>query len=344
MITKDRATTNNRRRLRQGPGSPVLPFGWTLAAALLLVWTAGEAIVRIWSGAQSVAHVRYDLFNLSDDPHLLYEPTPGARVRDVALNQRGFRGTDASPEETRWRLRMAIIGAGFTFGEDLIDDHIYGRIVEARINAAAMAHKALWRLEVVVLGVPGYTLGECLPRARWAVKTFSPDILVLTVGEPYAKRRAEILQGLGGRSDVDAEGVLVDRLLPQPLVFRLLRQSQLAAMLLDRFRTQAVTLGQRPPFALHGDEEVGADWAAEASSLRRGLEGRKAIVLVFEGAGAEATFLRDHLGLGAADLIAVRMEPAATPDAHRRTAEALLASHAFVGSLPEALQRALAEP
>ena len=308
-----------------------LRFGVVIAAVV----ATGELMVRLSGEAASVAQVRYGIFRLSDDPRLVFELAPGSAGLGTTVNSGAFRGETVSREKPAGIFRVAFVGAGFTFGEEVSEGQTYPHLVEARVNAAVSARGRVARLQALNFGVPGYVLPELVRRVEDAAN-FRPDLIVLTLGEPVDERRADIMRGFDGRFDPDVEGAMLAKLGELPTIERLMRRSRFATLLFDRLRQQNVVLQRRARLVPWKDMRAKDDWTVEAAGLRRRLGTTRLVVSAF-GDAASMREVREALQLADQDLMVIPVVPARGADAQRATAEALL-SGVLRSALPEGLR------
>jgi hypothetical protein len=155
------------------------------------------------------------LYQRAEDPVLVYEPRPGARVRTsygvAEFNRAGMRDDrDHARDPPEGRLRVAILGDSIAWSEEVALPDSLGRAVQRALGGEA-------RAEVLAFGVSGY---DTVQEAWWyerAVRPYRPRALVLV----YCLNDAMIASGPYNRFATpeelgrkEAQDALWDRLAP----------------------------------------------------------------------------------------------------------------------------------
>ncbi len=90
--------------------------------------------------------------------------------KELNSNSQGLRGlTEYSIEKPKDKIRIAVIGDSFTFGEEVGDADTYSSILD----------KELDDVEVINFGVAGYGHGQILLYFEDFVSAYDPDIVIL---------------------------------------------------------------------------------------------------------------------------------------------------------------------
>lgn len=151
------------------------------------------------------------LYQRSDDPALVYEPRPGARVAmqygEAAFNLAGMRDDREHARAPDGRLRVALLGDSIAWSEEVALKDSLARALERALGGEA-------RAEVLAFGVTGYDTAQ---EARWyerAVRPFHPAVVALV----YCLNDAMIVSGPYNRfatpaelAEKDAQDALWDR-------------------------------------------------------------------------------------------------------------------------------------
>lgn len=133
-------------------------------AALRLALASGRLaeteVARLVRSVEESRERRIDpsrqVFRLSSDSRLGWEPVPGFSTGHISINSRGFRGPEVSPEPPPGVRRIVVIGDSETFGMRLLPEDTFPGALE---QALAVADPST-RYEVLNLGVPGYNTAQ----------------------------------------------------------------------------------------------------------------------------------------------------------------------------------------
>ena len=141
-----------------------------------------------------------DLF-IRFDSRMGWSNIPGRQARFarkdfdtlVSINEQGFRGDDFSPEKPPHVLRIAVLGDSYVFGHGVEGEETFCAQLERRLQAVLDARGAEpgsenervsddWRrVEVLNLGVIGYSTDQELLLLRDRALQFGPDLVVLGI-------------------------------------------------------------------------------------------------------------------------------------------------------------------
>lgn len=110
------------------------------------------------------------------DPLLGWRNQPDVRGMEVFddktlnTNNHGFRGiVDTSYEKEPDRLRIAVLGDSFTFGDEVSDEETYVHFIQQKIPEA----------EIINMGVHGYGHDQIFLFYESEGQRFSPDVVIL---------------------------------------------------------------------------------------------------------------------------------------------------------------------
>jgi len=158
---------------------PVPP--WADAARVLepdpaLLWRSRAGVERryvdvftpIRSEADRVALLRRFRPSLPDS--LAHNPT-----WSIALNSQGFRAREFEVPKPRGRVRVVCLGDSWTFGANVDQDQAYPQRLEKLLRRAYPAAD----VEVLNLGVFGYSSFQGLTLLRRHVQRLAPDVVVI---------------------------------------------------------------------------------------------------------------------------------------------------------------------
>lgn len=150
------------------------------------------------------------------DPHLFWKFKPdqklsakGAYLKPVTINHHGFRGKDFEDAKPADVYRIACLGDSSTFGWSVGDLETYplqlGSVLSKKCGKA--------RVEVMNLGVTGYTSRQGRELMARCVKNWKPDLVIFAFGPndrlPAMKSDLEHLQS--GTWDIGAVRVFLNR-------------------------------------------------------------------------------------------------------------------------------------
>jgi lysophospholipase L1-like esterase len=93
----------------------------------------------------------------------------------IALNSQGFRSREVEVPKPRRRVRVVCLGDSWTFGANVDQDQAYPQRLEAFLRRAYPATD----VEVLNLGVFGYSSFQGLTLLRRHVRAFEPDVVVI---------------------------------------------------------------------------------------------------------------------------------------------------------------------
>lgn len=157
-----------------------------LAAALLLVPCAiAELALRARGydpfGGPGRGDWRRDLLRPSERPGLVYELVPGARGTGwntaIEVNSAGFRDREFAREKPPGTLRIAAIGDSLTFGNGVVLEATYPKVLERRLAEQGAARGLA--IEVLNLGIAGYDAAEAAYFLEGIGLEHDPDLVVL---------------------------------------------------------------------------------------------------------------------------------------------------------------------
>lgn len=148
------------------------------ASALLLVAELGLRIAGYEPLASGKTRKSAILFRESDDPELIYEPTPGAvgyGQRDyVRINSAGFRDDEYELEKPPGTERIVVLGDSISFAIGLRSEERFSELLEADLAQGEAA------VEVLNLGVSGYDTLQEIAFLRRVGLAYDPDLVVVT--------------------------------------------------------------------------------------------------------------------------------------------------------------------
>ena len=167
----------------ESPPSPPSRLRGRLGLALgatLLALAAGEVALRIALPLPRLSAV----FAPVDDPDLLYEPVPGARVRfersglqrggEPALVTIGDDGTRAMPPGEAGCATLWLAGDSYVFGWGVSDDQTWAWGLQERLSEPLGC-----RPTILNLGVGGYHMAQIEARLRRRLERTTAPSLVL---------------------------------------------------------------------------------------------------------------------------------------------------------------------
>jgi lysophospholipase L1-like esterase len=141
-------------------------------------------------------------------------------VWEIALNSRGFRGPEFEVAKPHSRFRVVCLGDSWTFGTNVAQDDAYPSKLESLLRQAFPAAD----VEVLNLGVPGYTSFQGLELVRQLGLSLDPDVVLIGFGmndSSMAGFRDRDLAGM--RHEPGAWTTRLTGLAERSEVFRLLR-------------------------------------------------------------------------------------------------------------------------
>ena len=128
---------------------------------------------------------------------------------NIALNSQGFRAPEFEVPKPRGRVRIVCLGDSWTFGSNVNQDQAYPQRLQALLRRAFPTAD----IEVLNLGVFGYTSFQGLALLRRQVLVLDPDVVVLGFGmndsstagfrdEDLAREASSWAKDLAGRSAI----------------------------------------------------------------------------------------------------------------------------------------------
>ncbi len=103
---------------------------------------------------------------------------------EVRLNSRGYRGPEWADTAPRNTFRVVVLGDSSTFGLRVDEDSTYPQVVQRlladRVRTAAPASQA--RVEVLNMGIPGYTSLQGVRLWELEVEQLDPDFIIWALG------------------------------------------------------------------------------------------------------------------------------------------------------------------
>lgn len=123
-----------------------------------------------------------DLF-IRFDPRMGWSNIPGKKTRfvrqdfeiDVSINEEGFRGRAFTPAKPPGVFRVAVLGDSYVFGHGVEEGETFAAQLEARLQTPARP------VEVLNLGVIGYSTDQELLLLRDRVLDWAPDLVILAI-------------------------------------------------------------------------------------------------------------------------------------------------------------------
>ncbi len=129
------------------------------------------------------------VYQVSDDPFLLYETRPGAsissRAYQVSIDAFGARGLAHPERKGPGATRIFFFGASTVFGAQVNDDETMPAVLERYLNQRAPDKRAF---EVWNFACSGYMLPQLLRRARRQLARF-PDVDILLLMNTNSGKR-----------------------------------------------------------------------------------------------------------------------------------------------------------
>jgi lysophospholipase L1-like esterase len=162
-----------------GPAPPWADSVRLLEPDDVLMWRMRAGTRRRYVDVFSPVHVEEDRVALfrrfwpSVPESLRSNPT-----WDVALNSRGFRAPEFDARHRPPRLRIVCLGDSWTFGANVDQDDAYPQRLEALAREAFPGAD----LEVLNLGVLGYTSYQGIELLRRVALALHPDVIVIGYG------------------------------------------------------------------------------------------------------------------------------------------------------------------
>ncbi|MCU0285828.1 MAG: SGNH/GDSL hydrolase family protein, partial [Acidobacteria bacterium] len=162
-------------------------------------------------------------------PYFNYTCNPAFREPDGTqpYNSRGFRAPEWQPKK-KGTLRIAALGGSTTYGMYSKDGHdVWPILLEKKLQEQ-------WgpKIEVLNLGIPGYTTHEIIGAAAMLVPILTPDIVLIHVGANDAF--AACYPDEGGPDNTRFRFSFSYRPIP-PLLMFLMRNSRLVRVLAFRY-------------------------------------------------------------------------------------------------------------
>ncbi|MBI3817815.1 MAG: hypothetical protein HY286_03920 [Planctomycetes bacterium] len=112
-------------------------------------------------------------------PETLWKPKPGAMGSYVAFNRGGFRARTSAPAARTPGssfTRVAVLGDGAALGSNVIEPGSWAAILESLMLANGIPG------ELFNFGVPGFTAVQGAMYAKWVLKEYEPDLLLICFG------------------------------------------------------------------------------------------------------------------------------------------------------------------
>ncbi len=113
-------------------------------------------------------------FQLSENPILFYEPTPGAKSGPYVINSHGFRDHEYSMTRDPDVFRIAVLGDSIVWGHGLELEASFAKQLEQKLNASRSQ-----QFEVLNFGVSGYSTQQEVELFRTKASLFSPDLVIV---------------------------------------------------------------------------------------------------------------------------------------------------------------------
>jgi len=136
-----------------------------------------EAVFRLAGVSVGTVQINRATVRRSDDPRLLFELRPGARVRaevEYRIDALGLRGPETTVEKPAGVRRLAVLGDSIAFGYWVAETDGFPRQLEGMLRQSAGG-----RVEVLDFAVPGYNLDQEIETLRTKSLAFSPDVVVV---------------------------------------------------------------------------------------------------------------------------------------------------------------------
>lgn len=147
-----------------------------VALSTVLGLAVAEGLVRVLYPVDLTV-VRSEHVRLSENPLLMYELDPDFEGH----NSLGFRDEEFSPVRGQGVYRILALGDSVTYGNGVALDEAYPQQLERVLNASDEFRPEGETVEVLNMGVPGYSILQELEQLRSVGLAFEPDLVVLLV-------------------------------------------------------------------------------------------------------------------------------------------------------------------
>ena len=110
---------------------------------------------------------------LPGNPYLLWEMVPGSRTEvgvEVHVNTLGFRGPEITENKSQGVRRILILGDSTVYGHGVADDKVFAQVLNQSLGP---------NVEVINLGVPGYSTEQTLNLMDMRGWQLSPDLIII---------------------------------------------------------------------------------------------------------------------------------------------------------------------
>ncbi len=156
--------------------------------AVLVALLLAEGILRIAEpdrsddrGGPDPEDPRRRMLRPSSVPGLAYEMIPNEtglrRAVEVRSNSLGFRDDEIPMPKPAGRVRIAILGDSFTFGQGIEQNLVFPSVLETLLTESARPRGPTW--DVVNLGLGGYSTRDEIVVLEHKVLPLDPDLVVL---------------------------------------------------------------------------------------------------------------------------------------------------------------------
>jgi hypothetical protein len=131
----------------------------------------------------------YRNYEVSQNGKLLYSPKPGSvaeydyglheletkyKVRNVTINQLGFRSPEWKAKKDAGVFRIFILGGSNTYGASVSNEDTYPQKLNDLLNKEKPGKFQVWNG-----GITAAVLSQSVEYARYAMKNFEPDLIII---------------------------------------------------------------------------------------------------------------------------------------------------------------------
>ena len=163
------------RRLSRGRK---IAFVFATLMGLVFVWALGlELAIRVFDIGPEINPVWKGNYQLSKNPALRYELAPGSRDGRSKINSLGMRDREYASSKPPGTFRIAVIGDSIAFGLSVDEKWSFSTQLEGLLENYYRGEGEPV-VEVLNLGVTGYSFTQVLETLRSRALDFDPDLVV----------------------------------------------------------------------------------------------------------------------------------------------------------------------
>lgn len=227
-------------RRRKQIAFTVLTVGGLLLMAEAAVSVFGRATLVQWEAPVPVTHTGAPY--LPGNPYLLWEMVSGDRTElgvGVSVNSHGFRGPPIQTEKTAGIRRVLVVGDSSVYGHGVRQEATFVHRLNELVGAS---------VEVINLGVPGYSSAQSLNLLELRGWELEPDLIIVANLWSDNNFDAFVDNELLSEQIAFSSGVLgkVSRLMQGLALYRWLDWKLRLAKRAERVTTVGWILGQTP--------------------------------------------------------------------------------------------------